>query len=457
MKSKTKSKIIILSALGILFALLPIITSNLLFDAGINKTSLEYDDDINLDYENLKISATSEKIHIDGNSEWIAFKNDGKCTGNGTYSEPYVIEDLVIDAGGWESGILIENSDVFFKIENCTFYDSGGFTPSDHAIIELSNANNGNLTNNNCSNNYRGIYLSNSYNNTISGNIATNNNNFGIFLASSDGNTLSDNNISYNDIYGICLEWSDRNILSDNNASYNVYSGINLHQSENNSLSNNNASYNVFDGIYIDKSEFNILLGNTVKNNSEYGVFLRYSRNNNIEGNFIINNRVGISLSCSADNEVSNNIFNGNNYDIEIYCPSFGHPFGALIGSMLGLLNITTGVIILTSLTVELTTKKKLHREDEKYHLPINGISSLVVESLGALLLMIIAISIFPINNIVFWFGLFILIPISFVGIIKGIEGLKKDAKKFSARLGIGFGIALLIFSLFLLLLLYLS
>ena len=432
MKSKTKSKIIILSALGILFALLPIITSNLLFDAGINKTSLEYDDDINLDYENLKISATSEKIHIDGNSEWIAFKNDGKCTGNGTYSEPYVIEDLVIDAGGWESGILIENSDVFFKIENCTFYDSGGFTPSDHAIIELSNANNGNLTNNNCSNNYSGIYLSNSYNNTISGNTA-NYNSFGIYLSNSDYNTLSDNNISNSDL------------------------GIFLHQSENNSLSDNNVTYNGYAGIYIVYGKFNVLLGNTVKNTTCYGVLLERSQNNIIEGNFIINNRVGISLFCSADNEVSNNIFNGNNYDIEIYCPSFGHPFGALIGSMLGLLNITTGVIILTSLTVELTTKKKLHREDEKYHLPINGISALVVESLGALLLMIIAISIFPINNIVFRFGLFILIPISFVGIIKGIEGLKKDAKKFSARLGIGFGIALLIFSLFLLLLLYLS
>ena len=92
-KTKTKSKIIILSALGILFALLPIITSNLIFYVGNNKTSLEYDDEFNLDYVNLKISATSGKIHIDGNSEWIAFKNDGKCTGNGTYSEPYVIED----------------------------------------------------------------------------------------------------------------------------------------------------------------------------------------------------------------------------------------------------------------------------------------------------------------------------------------------------------------------------
>ena len=93
MKSNAKSKIIILITLGIVFGLsLFIITNNILSQRN-NYTSSEYSDEINLDNENLKISAVSGKIHIINNSGWVDFRNAGNCTGNGTYSEPYVIED----------------------------------------------------------------------------------------------------------------------------------------------------------------------------------------------------------------------------------------------------------------------------------------------------------------------------------------------------------------------------
>ena len=65
MKSSVKSKIIILIALVILFALSPMITVNLSFIAGNNNKSSEYSAENNLDKENLKISAISGKIHID--------------------------------------------------------------------------------------------------------------------------------------------------------------------------------------------------------------------------------------------------------------------------------------------------------------------------------------------------------------------------------------------------------
>ena len=93
MKSNTKSNLIII---GILFTLLPIITTSLSYITDNNNKSLDFSDDFTLDKDNLKISEVSGKIHIDGNSGWAAFKADGNCTGNGTYSEPYLIEDLVI-------------------------------------------------------------------------------------------------------------------------------------------------------------------------------------------------------------------------------------------------------------------------------------------------------------------------------------------------------------------------
>ena len=206
---KMKSKPIILIALGILFAITPIINNNLNFNAGNSNTSTEYRDDINFDKENLKISAVSEKIHIDNN--WTAAETAGICTGEGTYSDPYVIEDLIIDAGGSGSGIWIENSDVYFRIENCTVSNSGIFY---YAGIKLSHVNNSLIIDNDLLDNWHGIFLENSDNNTISGNTA-NNNHSGIYLYNCDNNIISGNTAN-NNHSGIYLRNSDNNIVSGN-------------------------------------------------------------------------------------------------------------------------------------------------------------------------------------------------------------------------------------------------
>ena len=89
----------------------------------------------------MKISAVSGKIHIYYN--WSATKTAGICTGSGTKTDPYIIEDLEIDGGGSGSCILIENSNVYFKIENCMDYNSGNAWAD--AGIRLYNVDNGKL------------------------------------------------------------------------------------------------------------------------------------------------------------------------------------------------------------------------------------------------------------------------------------------------------------------------
>ena len=364
MKSSVNSKIIILIALGILFALSPIITSNFIFNAGNNRTNSDYNDDITLDYENLKISATSGKIHIDGNSEWIVFKNDGKCTGKGTYSDPYIIKDLVIDAGGWGSCILIENSDVYFKIENCSVYNSGGSYDETYAGIQLSNVNNAMIILNDYSSNELGIFLAFSDNNTIS-----NNSGSGMFLSYSNKNTISNNNGG-----GIYLSRSDNNIISNNNGgritlyssnnstlSGNImnYCGISLsgslaevasHIIDDTNLVNNKPVYYYVNELDLGSSNFtnagqiilvncndsiisnltvsygttgiallycnnNTISGNTVNNNAHYGIELTRSDNNTISGNTANNNKIdGITLYYSDNNTISNN--NGGGIDL---------------------------------------------------------------------------------------------------------------------------------------------
>ena len=76
------------------------------------------------DEKDLKNSLTSGKIHI--NNNWSNARDTGICSGSGIYSDPYVIEDLIIDCGGSGSGIFIENSKIsYFIIRNCTIYNSG--------------------------------------------------------------------------------------------------------------------------------------------------------------------------------------------------------------------------------------------------------------------------------------------------------------------------------------------
>ncbi|MFX0075090.1 MAG: nitrous oxide reductase family maturation protein NosD, partial [Candidatus Hermodarchaeota archaeon] len=248
----------------------------------------------NLESTDPNLSAVSGKIHIDDGdpgSNWSVAKSLGICSGNGTYSEPYLIEDLVIDGGGSENCIFIENSEAFFKIKNCTVYNSTG---DDRAGIRLLNAKNGILINNNCSNNHDGIFLRYSQNITISVNTANNNLEIGLYIS-----------------------YSPNNIVSENIANNNSYDGILLHYSDNNSITGNTASFNDEYGIVINHCDNGTIKGNTVINNYR-GIELYNSNNHTVSFNSANNNSYGINLYYSPGNIVSNNTLQKNVLGINI-------------------------------------------------------------------------------------------------------------------------------------------
>ena len=331
MKLDLKLKILILIISGILIAFSPIFTTNPSFTARDRDIPSNYNDEF--DHENLKISAVSGKIYIDGNSGWAAFKAAGNCTGNGTYAEPYVIEDLVIDGEFWENGILINNSDVYFKIKNCSVYNSRNST----AGIRLMNVTNSQLIDNYCTSNSYGIYLRDSNNNTISGNIA-NENYYGMHLASSDYNNISGNNANNNSYCGIFVDYSANNNISGNTVNYNVR-GLFLDWSGYNIVSYNTANNNEDDGITV-RGYNNIISGNTANDNDYIDLIpLPYpytgievvGDNNTISGNTANNNYhayngtipmelifAGISVR-GDNNNISGNTANNNQYGIYLY------------------------------------------------------------------------------------------------------------------------------------------
>ena len=321
MKSNARIKKLILITFGIVFALSPIITTNFSFISGNSNKSSNYSEDINLDNKNPQISGVSGKIHIDNN--WTAAKSAGICRGNGNYSEPYVIEDLVIDGGGSGSCILIENSDVYFKIENCTAYNSGGLQ---NAGIKLNNITNSQLIDNICSINTDGIFLYNSDNNTISENIANNNGGFGIFLDESNNNDISGNTANNNQYWtGISISRGDNNTVSGNTANNNQYGiGISISRSDNNTVSGNTANNNRY-GIRIQNSDYNTVSGNIANNTyfEKEGISMLESNNNDISGNTANNNQYGIRIQSSDYNTISGNIANNSYYGIFLYFSNY--------------------------------------------------------------------------------------------------------------------------------------
>ncbi len=277
-------------------------------------------------------------IIIDGDAtgvgahNWTWAENQPWCSGLGTFSSPYIIENVTIDGGGIASCIDIRDSDVYFEIHNCTFYNSGyGSPPDNDAGIRLYNVTHGRLFKNNCSNNgFSGIHIIRSYNNTILNNTLNDNFDQGLKLRLSYNNTVMNNKVNYNG-FGIGLDRSYNNRVIENVVNdcswYGIYvmeghyntlfknkvtnctaSGIGMTQSNNTIISQNACEHNKVDGINIVLSYFTDIIENTLNYNTIYGISLSSGNNNTISANNITwNGQEGIYLESSNNSIIINN------------------------------------------------------------------------------------------------------------------------------------------------------
>jgi parallel beta-helix repeat protein len=154
----------------------------------------------------------------------------------------------------------------FVGVVNCTNITVNDLTSTSVLFAYTEDSRIENVT---ASDNWIGIYLKESNNNTLQSNNAFNNK-CGIGLSSSDSNILQSNNVSgiwYG--VGIALGNSNNNILRGNNASNNEYygSGITMEESNNNTLQSNNA-FNNGCGIALSSSNNNTLYHNNLIDNT---------------------------------------------------------------------------------------------------------------------------------------------------------------------------------------------
>ncbi len=257
-------------------------------------------------------------IHINGN--WSQGVSWGWIQGDGTQQNPYVIENMTINAGSspTKNGIYIQNSkNDYFVIKNCTIYNIPSGFPN--AAIRLENTCNGTIFLNNCSNNVGiGIYLlSNCKNNTIDSNIIVNKNlGRGIYLSSSHNNTLI-RNIANNNTNGIYIQSSNFNQITYNHANNNTERGFYIYSSDNNYIGNNRAEQNRGgdngEGIILQDSRYNIVKKNTLNTNNGNGIRIYGSHNNTIDYNVIENNtKYGVLFIESLENNITRNVIKNN-------------------------------------------------------------------------------------------------------------------------------------------------
>ncbi|MFX1393213.1 MAG: NosD domain-containing protein [Promethearchaeota archaeon] len=309
-------KVLILTSLGIIFALLLTNSStNTSNEQENNENTIDMQDEPNLKHPKISGAYTEPFIHIDGN--WSDAIGKPWFSGDGTSTNPYVIENVTIDATSSPtgSGIFIENSkNEYFIIKNCTVYLAVDG-------IMLENTNNGRLTRNVVSYSETGIRLSNNCDDNIISENGVIGNAFGIILETNCDDNVISGNAANNNYYGISIHDNcDDNWILGNYADSNFLWGISIGGNcDNNTISGNTANDNQF-GIGISNDcDNNWISGNTMNDNSVIGIImLDYCNDNWISGNTANDNGwAGIRIINSYDNNtISGNTANNNYYGI---------------------------------------------------------------------------------------------------------------------------------------------
>jgi len=272
---------------------------------------------------------TFTHIVIDNNWSDVAVKP--WCSGDGTKNNPYLIENITIDAEGSGNALDILNSNDYFILNNLTIKNAN---PSSGFGININNADNGKVMNCHVYNNYYGIRISGgSSNNSVQNcNVSDNGagaGGYGIVIRDlSDHNSIINNTVNSNENFGIYLyDGCDFNNISRNRVRNNKDIGIRLTQNcMNNTIFNNTISSNgngeaTDAGIYIQStSNNNNISNNQVYNNLAYGLFLGASNLNIIQkNNYSKNDAYGITIQSDSDqNQINNNLI-ADNLDSGIY------------------------------------------------------------------------------------------------------------------------------------------
>jgi parallel beta-helix repeat protein len=272
-----------------------LIAASLIFTAGVNCDS--ENSSHALQYDNLG------GIFIFGDENFTA--DHGVTAGNGTYLNPYIIEDMEINASSEGGGLYIQFTTAYVVIRNLTVHSGlivlfenetgAGFTGSDG--ITLRTASNCRIEN--C---------------TFSGNAA------GIGVMWGSSNVLIEHNTITQNLRGITVESCNLVTIRNNEISHNLGDNVELLQASYCTLVNNTidspgkwstTSLNLYDSDYCE------VHFNHVGDAEDLGINVGYCSNCDVTNNTIVDNRIGITVYGAVGVTYLPNIFLGNLEDVQ--------------------------------------------------------------------------------------------------------------------------------------------
>ncbi|MCK4366392.1 MAG: right-handed parallel beta-helix repeat-containing protein, partial [Thermoplasmata archaeon] len=271
----------------------------------------------------------SEHVLVDKTLSLIGEdKNTTLLNGNGTGIPLNVSADLVNVTGfafmnsgpGTDvPGLQLYRSN-HSRIANSSFWNNG-------VGIEAFSSGENLIAYNNFSDNFRAINLRGP-SNTVQFNNVSDNDWSGIMVASSTNNTISNNTIVGNG-NGIVLGWSaEHNLVIDNNVSTSDASGLMIVSSGNNTVRNNTF---FSDYVYLWMSDYNRITANSLNLTR---IYLNYSNNNSVDSNQVTSNGYyGIYLQGSHGNTILNNMV------VRLPTPNISYPRPGPCGITLWLSN----------------------------------------------------------------------------------------------------------------------
>ncbi len=324
--------------------------------------------------DNPKISKISPKFHIIGKTGWADFYAEGNCTGAGTSTIPYVIKDLILDAGGSGSGIIIQNSDVYFIIKNSTIWNSGSNFYD--GGIRLINVANGTIENNTLFDNTHGVRLENSNNNLITNNTLSDNY-YGVLLDNSNNNLIT-NNTLISSMYGIYFYANCQYNTVSNNVIKNGNRGVESYSSTNSNITINNNS--MTSNTYgMDIAGVNHTITDNILKENMYGMRIDDGHDSKIFRNMITDSGsggVGLYVLDSDNVKIVNNtIKDGGLYALYLIRCDYNELNGNTVSnnSEHGVLIANSGYVLILNNTISFNTGSGLYLNGGVYNQVLNN------------------------------------------------------------------------------------
>jgi len=238
-----------------------------------------------------------------------SFCNNTVSNLTGSGGRPIFYSSVPVSVSGLVLSELILCGAGGSSVTNTTVIGSDTLQNNGFIMIDTNDTN---VSDSSSPGNYYGFFMTSSYGNRFTNDIAYNNSQYGFYLLSSYNNTLA-SNIASNNTNSFYLSASNYNTLTNNTAYNSTYAGFYLFSSSNNNTLTNNSAYNNARGFMLyPNSNNNTLANNTAYNSIQYGFYLLTSSNNTLTNNTAYNNSDGFYLLTSSDNNLTGNVAYGN-------------------------------------------------------------------------------------------------------------------------------------------------